>query len=294
MNPYFKQFLHFNKSQRNGILGLFAIIVMAQFAIYYTDFSIAPFKENSKEKQSWYALQSEIDSLKSEKESYVPKIYPFNPNFITDYKGYKLGMSTAEIDRLLAFRKTNKYANSAQEFQAVTKISDSLLKVISPFFKFPDWVNRKNQSSFKKFDNTSFAKKAPIVVKDLNAATQEDLMKVYGIGEAYSIRILKEKEKYGAFMSMEQLSDVWGLSPETIENLNISFKILEIPVVKKIKINTASIKELMQFPLFKYALAREIVIFRSSNGDFQNSADLTKIKGFPVDKAKIIDLYLEF
>ena len=42
-------------------------------------------------------------------------------------------MSTQEIDRLLAFRKENKFGNAAEEFQQVTKISDSLLKVISPY-----------------------------------------------------------------------------------------------------------------------------------------------------------------
>ena len=294
MNQVFKQFITFNRSQRIGILLLFVLIISAQCVIFFVNFSTEPFVENEIEKQKWLSFQSEIDSLKSEKELYVPKTYPFNPNFITDYKGYRLGMSVSEIDRLLAFRKTNKYVNSAQEFQAVTKVSDSLLKEMAPFFKFPDWVTRKNGNSYTKYENASFPKKEAIVVKDLNTATQEDLMKVYGIGEGYSVRILKEKEKYGAFVSMDQIADVWGLPTEAIENLNKSFKILTTPAVNKIKINEASVKELMKFPLFKYAIAREIVVYRSTNGDFKNSADLTNIKGFPIDKLKIIALYLEF
>ena len=294
MNQFFRQYLNFNQTQRIGMLGLLGLIIAAQLAIFFVDFSADSFNENVNEKQQWLSFQSEIDSLKSEKENYIPKTYPYNPNFITDYKGYKLGMSIIEIDRLHAFRKTNKYVNSAQDFQKVTKVSDSLLKVMAPFFKFPDWVNKRNENSYQKFENKAYPKKEVLAVKDLNAATQEDLMKVYGIGEGYSVRILKEKEKYGAFVSMEQLSDIWGLPPETIDNLNKAFKIITFPNVKKIKINEASVKELMQFPLFKYALAREIVIYRSSNGDIQNSADLTKIKGFPVDKSKIIALYLEF
>ena len=79
------------------------------------------------------ATQAKIDALKEKalvKDSI--KIYPFNPNFITDYKGYILGMSVPEIDRLHAFRGENKYVNSQEDFQKVTQISDSLLKVISP------------------------------------------------------------------------------------------------------------------------------------------------------------------
>jgi DNA uptake protein ComE-like DNA-binding protein len=92
---------------------------------------------------------------------------------------------------------------------------------------------------------------------------------------------------------MEQMEDIWGLSPEVIEKLNTSFKVFIIPNVKKININTASIKELSLFHNFRYSLAREIVVFRSMNGDIKIE-DLAKIKGFPVDKIKIIALYLEF
>ena len=76
-------------------------------------------------------FQSEIDSLASLQHHKKYEIQPFNPNFITDYKGYVLGMSIEEIDRLHAFRKTNKYVNSAKEFQQVTQVSDSFLKYIS-------------------------------------------------------------------------------------------------------------------------------------------------------------------
>ena len=63
---------------------------------------------------------------------------------------------------------------------------------------------------------------------------------------------------------------------------------------KKIAINEASLKELSQFSYFRYELAKQIVTYRSMNGNINNIEDLSKIKGFPVDKAKIISLYLEF
>jgi hypothetical protein len=61
------------------------------------------------------------------------------------------------LDKLFAFRKQNKYVNSAKEFQEVTGVSDSLLKIMSVNFKFPDWVNKKKEyaSSY-----TPFPKKA--------------------------------------------------------------------------------------------------------------------------------------
>lgn len=290
VSAYFK----FTNQQRTGIFLLLIIIIILQGLYFFVDFSFV--EKEFPEKKHWMALQSEIDSMKSSRFNEKPKVYTFNPNFISDYKGYKLGMSTQEIDRLLAFRKENKYVGSAEEFQEVTKISDSLLLAMSPLFKFPDWIQNKSVSSREKkeYPKKDYKKEEKVILLDINQASQEDLIKLYGIGEALSLRILKQKEIFGCFVSMEQMSDIWGLSPEVLLQLNKHFKVLIPPNFKRIKINDASLKELSQFPYFKYALAKQIVTSRSMNGNFDNIEDLAKIKDFPVDKAKIISLYLEF
>ena len=285
-----KSVLSYSKSQRIGILLFFGIIILVQGIYFFYDFTA---KETiDKEQSKWLALQSTVDSLKLNNKNHKPAIYPFNPNFITDFKGYKLGMSVEEIDRLLAYRAQNKFVNSAAEFQDVTKVSDSLLKAISPYFKFPDWVknNKKNSQEFAKND---FSKPGKIIVLDINQATKEDLMKVYGIGDKISDRILEQKDKYGAFVSMEQMDDIWGLSPEVLEKLKSSFAVKSVTNCKKININNASVKDLTQFPFFRYQLAKDIVVFRTMKGDVKIE-DLSKIKGFPLEKIKIIALYLEF
>ena len=292
-NP-FTSILHFSKGQKKGILFLFFIIISVQVAYYFIDFTEV--KTISNEEKEWLSLQKTIDTLKLVNKNYKYTIYPFNPNFITDFKGYKLGMSTQEIDKLLAFRKQGKFANSAEEFQKVTGISDSLLKTMVPYFKFPDWVTSKSQNKFEnnyKSKWKEFPKREALKIIDLNQATKEDLMKIYGIGEAISDRILYQKESFGAFVSMEQMNDIWGLSPEVIDNLNKYFTISSPKNLKKIDINNASIKELGQFPFFKYPISKNIVTYRSMNGAIKIE-DLTNIKGFPVDKIKIIALYLEF
>ncbi|RTY90263.1 helix-hairpin-helix domain-containing protein [Flavobacterium sp. GT3R68] len=288
-----KSFFQFSNEQRSGIFMLFTISIALQLSYFFIDFTTA--EKDSKEKLQWLAFQTEVDSLKQVQYDYVPKIYPFNPNFITDFKGYKLGMSVSEIDRLLAYRKLNKYVNSAVEFQQVTKVSDSLLNAISPYFKFPDWVtNKSNTNSYAQKSFSKFNKKEKIVILDINLATQEDLVKVYGIGAGLSERILKQKEILGGFVSMEQMKDVWGLSPEVIESLNKSFKVSVQPKLKKVNVNNASVKDLSQFPYFRYALAKTIVTYRSMNGDIKTKEDLLKIRNFPVDKVDIIALYLDF
>ncbi|HEX9979652.1 MAG TPA: helix-hairpin-helix domain-containing protein [Flavobacterium sp.] len=282
-------FFSFTRTQRAGLMLLIVIIIICQSAYFFIDNSLMA----SEEPADWKLVQDEMDSLRIQKKKQKPKVYPFNPNFITDFKAYKLGMSVEQIDRLLAFRKENRYVNSAKEFQQVTKVSDSLLAVISPYFKFPEWTRNRNRNNM--FVQKGYKKKEKVIqVKDINAATAEDLIAIYGIGPALSERILSQKERLGGFVSMEQMNDIWGLSPEVIASLNNAFKVTSQPVVKKININSASMKELSQFPYFRYPLSKDIVTFRSMNGAIRNAEDLVRIKNFPVEKVNIIAVYLVF
>lgn len=285
------RFIRFNKNERKGILVFFAVILLLQ-GIYFWVSSWENYPTLNPTEISWLSHQKTIDSLKHNSVSKYT-LYPFNPNFITDFKGYQLGMSVEEIDRLFEFRKTGKFVNSAKEFQIVTGISDSLLSVIAPYFKFPDWVTNPKKiahADYKSFDK----KEVTIIQKDLNTASQQDLIKVRGIGEKLSERILTQKEKLGAFVSMQQLRDVYGLSDEVIAELNKCFYVGETPDIKKIKINELSIKELGEFPYFRYPISKNIVVYRSNHGKIRNSEDLAKIPDFPVEKIEIIALYLEF
>ena len=289
---FLKSYFLFSREHRSGIF-LLAILIIVLQLIYYgfkSGFFIA--KTEPKENKEWLLVQSKIDSLKKTKNENTYQIQPFNPNFISDYKGYVLGMSVSEIDRLHQFRANNKYVNSAKEFQEVTQVSNELLQKIAPFFKFPDWVtNTKKQPVFETFSNK---KKEEINPVNLNEASKEDLMKIYGIGDKISDIILKEKNKFGAFATVDQLEFVWGISPEILESCKQHFFVPADVVVKKININNASVKELSQFPYFNYAFAKQIVTYRSMNGIFHSIEDLAKINNCPLEKLKIIALYLEF
>ena len=285
-----KSYFIFSKSHRSGIVLLLILMVLVQLFYYF----ISNQKPLTSEDTSWLLAQNEIDSLKQNRSFKKDTIYPFNPNFITDYKGYKLGMSVPEIDRLHHYRAQNKYVNSPIEFQKVTKVSSDLLQKISPYFKFPDWVTNKSATSYKKFQMYPSKEKVAIIQKDINAATKEDLIAVYGIGEKLADKILIEKEKFGGFVSMEQFQFIWGINPEAIEDLQKRFFVKNTSSIIKVAINELSIKELAKFPYFNYALAKEIVIYRSMNNGIKEISDLTKIKGMPNEKIKIIALYLEF
>lgn len=291
--------IKFSKGHYLGIAILLILIGLMQIVFYwFTNHSASNEMNISIEDKNWLQQQNRIDSLKEVTKENTFKIYPFNPNFISDFKGYKLGMTIEQIDKLHQLRKQNKYVNSNAEFQKVTGVSNSWMKQYAPYFKFPEWVtNRDSKTYSSNFENkyqTFDKKEAKIIVQDINTANQLDLEKVYMIGEKLALKIIAERDKFGGFSDMEQLNYIWGISPEAIEDLNRKFQIKSLSNLKKIRINELSIKELQQFPYFNYTIAKNIVTYRSMNGEIKNIEDLTNVKQFPVEKLKIIAVYLDF
>ena len=286
-----KSHFKFTKQQRNGIFLLLLLIVTFQFVYALVNFSSEEIIVDSEELQ---LFQTEIDSLKLiQIENRKPKIYPFNPNFITDYKGYTLGMSSTEINRLLKFRAKNQWINSAKQFQHVTKVSDSVFNKISPYFKFPDWVtNPKPKKQYtKSFITIKPQSEAEKI--DLNVATALQLQKVYGIGEYYANGIIKYRTKQNGFVSIVELNEVYGLKSETIEELKKSFSLKTPKAINKINLNTATKSELVTARFIDYEIAHNIIEYRTLHEGFKNLEELTKVKDFPVKKIEIIKLYLQ-
>ena len=237
--------------------------------------------------------QIRINSLKDQKiEGDSLVIYPFNPNFISDYKGYSLGMSIEEIDRLQGFRAQNKYVNSKEEFQKVTRVSDSLLNKISPYFKFPEWAKGQGQSLKKA--NLTDNSDTPFIhsIKDLNQVTIQELKNIQGIGEVLSERIIKFRDRLGGFLLDDQLNDVYGLEPDVIERVLERYRVLKEPVIKKININTASAQELSKIGYISRSVAEGIIRFREEHGEITSFEELSRIENFPADRIDRFPLYL--
>ena len=236
-------------------------------------------------------FQQKIDSIKQNTKQ-NQNIYPFNPNYLTDYRAYQLGISSEELARLEAFRKEGKFVHSVQEFQQITQISDSLLEKISTYFKFPEWVNQKKQFSQNKFENHSKANTKNLPKIDINIATTDDLKKINGIGEKLSERIIKYREHLQGFSFKEQINEVYGLQEEVIERIWQQFDIKTLPKIVKIDVNMASKKELTNIPYISYKEAEEIILLRSNSGFINNLDELLQIKSFDTDKIQKIKLYL--
>lgn len=289
----FKSHFWYTKNQRNGILLLLIIIIFLQLILHFKNFDSQQMVDLSLPKITSYNKQ--LDSLKkksSKKKKF--KIYPFNPNYISDYKGYQLGMNVDEIDRLLAHREQRLYVNSAKEFQTITKISDSLLQKISPFFKFPEWVQKKNnnKNNQQRYIPNSRINVSEITTVDINKATLKDFTAIEGVDEYMSERIIKYRSKLQGFSFKEQLFEVWGLDEQMANKILSTFSIKNKPIIKKVNINTASFKEVLSNPYIDYELCIQIFDYKDEVAELQSISEIKNIEGFPIKKYNRIVLYL--
>ena len=283
-----KSHFTFSRQDRNGIFLLIGIIIVLQSIYYFVDFPSEDIQINNKELALFI---KELDSLKELrlKESEY-KVYTFNPNYLSDFKGASIGMSNEEIDRLISYRKQNKWINSAEQFQEVTQISDSLLLEIKPLFKFPNRVKSAKQSTNTEFNK--FVKSNSDKI-DLNTATVLQLQKVNGVGEVLANRIVRFRNKFpGGFINNIQLQDVYGLSEEVIIKINNKFVVKTPRKFDRVHLNTATINQLVTIQHIDYDLAKNIIEYRVFNKNYKKLDELLKVKDFPINKFDIIKLYL--
>ncbi len=284
-----KSYFMFNKQERSGILFLVLLITGLLSVYYFVDFSKENILDISSPEIS--AIQKQIDSLRTlEIERRKPKSFPFNPNYITDFKGYTLGMNTEEIDRLKRYRDEGKWINSKSDFKRVTNVSDSLLKKISPYFKFPEWITNpesSKKSNFKNYSEKTFEQKT-----DLNKATVIQLQKVNGIGDVLSKRIITYRKKLGGYTSDIQLYNVYGLNPQTVSRTLNEFTVKTPKKINTMNLNTVSASDLATIPGISFELAKMIWEYRVLRGGINSFSELENIEKLSIRKLEGIQLYL--
>ncbi|WP_062053245.1 ComEA family DNA-binding protein [Aquimarina longa] len=245
-------------------------------------------------KHNFVALQSfqqQVDSLKeiSAKQRKIYRIQPFNPNFISDHKGYMLGFSSEELDRLYAYRKEGKWIRSITDFKKVTKISDSLLTIVAPLFKFPDWT--KNKTTTRKYKKKVFPIKSYAQKADLNTVSVEQLKKSVGLPDFIAIKIIKYRNRIGGFVNDIQLGDLNLYEYQKNKTLSM-FTVKTSKKIKRVNINKASVEELIEVPYIDFETALDIRDYIDHNGQVSSFDELGKIKSFSLENKDKIALYL--
>lgn len=288
---FFESHFWYTKRQRNGILFLTFVLILLQTILLFVDFNFSEDPQISSE--TYDLFQHKLDSLKKENQDNIKEYtYRFNPNYISDFKAYQLGLSVEETDRLFTFREKGKYVNSANEFQEVTGVDDSLLNKIEPLFKFPAWTQQKRSKQVAQNYEKPNSLPEPGKIKDLNTVSAQELTSDIGISDGLAKRIVAYRNKLQGFYENDQLLEVYYLDEKTADQILKYYQVINKPVIQKIDINSASFKEVLKTPYLDYKLTKRIFQYRDENLHFKNLEELKQIDSFPIEKFDRIALYL--
>ncbi len=210
-----------------------------------------------------------------------------NPEIASDENvPVPLDLMTASLDELRDIGFPYKIASNIRKYidagGSIQKEKDlmkmygmdsTLLETVRPYLVFPatkpDTIQKekiiaKNEKAF-----------API---DLNTATLEDLEALPGIGAILAERIIKFRDNLGGFISIQQLRECYGLSPETFDKIQPRLTILQ--PVTTININTTDLSNI-HHPYLPYKISRILAAYLKQHGPITSPTDLQKI--YPPD-----------
>jgi competence protein ComEA len=260
--------LEFSKRSRRAIL-IFVVLlivfaIIPRIIIYYTPEK--PLQFTWKEKviiRNFKPVEQEKWESKYNKKSYLSPLKKFDPNTYSINDWMALGLSKKQAEAVLKF---GKYGfKSKEDLKRVFVIPKELMdKIIDSTF-YPE----KN----KTYPINDFSKDRKIEIVNLNLATEEDLLKIKGIGPFFAKNIIKRREQLGGFLNENQLAEVWKMTPEKIEEIK-QFILIDPLQVKKLNINSATAEEFKKHPYFTWNMANAIVKLRNQHGPFKSINDL--------------------
>ena len=115
-----------------------------------------------------------------------------------------------------------------------------------------------NPNSFKHSDKTTRRSAKTDEMVELNSADTTRLKMLRGIGSGYAKMIVSYREKLGGFYKAEQLLEVYKFPDETYQKIKHQLQV-DTTLIRKIKVNTATVKELKAHPYISYYQALSIV-----------------------------------
>ncbi|MEQ8470629.1 MAG: helix-hairpin-helix domain-containing protein [Marinoscillum sp.] len=275
---WMKDTLGFSKSEANGTLVLILVIVLLMVLpqIYFLQMSPENPFEADQEKMGQYVEQLKAaiilkeEKHEKEKPKVAPKSFSFDPNQVSKEDLIALGFSGRTAHSLINYRSSGGKFTIKRDLKKIYGISTDRVDELWDQIELPETIN------ISKISDRIDSPVEEIIKIELNSAEATDLQKVKGIGPVLSQRIIGFRNKLGGFHNTSQLYEVYGLDSAVVEEL-IGNSELNMSL-KKINLNTDSLKHLYQHPYIDYNLAKAILNFKNQRGRLDSIGQIKEIK----------------
>ena len=285
LRKWFINTFGFSKSESNGIIVLttivFIVAIMPRLFPFQINSDLSLYAD-SVSLSKWVndvnkaIIKDHPIAQKSQKINVKKvKFVPFDPNFSSFDELTSLGFSSRTAQNIISYIKAGGSFRVKADLKKIYGISKNQIHDVWSYIELPEKIepveDKKEIAEVK--DKIHEDTKVTI---NLNTADTSLLQQLNGIGPVLSDRIVKYRNLLGGFYSTQQLIEVYGLEEETIKN--IMDRVMVSGALKKININTDSIKHLTIHPYIDYKLGRAIFNYRQVHGDYRNKSEIQQIK----------------
>ncbi len=297
MRKWINRYFNFTKSEFNGILALFILIVLIIVLprIYFHDLQDEPEVGKMPELER-LELEAQFKkklpfnrSSKPKSWKKVLKLTAFDPNTL-DQRGWEtLGLSQKQAQAILNYVAKGGKFNKAEDLKKMYTISSEVYSTLLPYVKI---ANTHAPIKESRYPAVKYVKK-PLIIYEMNSLDTIAMQAINGIGPAFARRIFKYRERLGGFHNPEQLLEVFGIDSAHYAIIYPQIKI-DGQAVKKININTAGFDDLKQHPYLRYKQVNAMIEYRKQHGNYSNFEDLKKVVILPAETVDRLAPYRSF
>jgi competence ComEA-like helix-hairpin-helix protein len=176
----------------------------------------------------------------------------------------QFGLSEKQASVVLKFTKRGIHSND--ELQKIKFIPKQTFDNIKDFTQYPKLENDATKNQIPQGSGS-------LKIVNANEASEEDLVKIKGLGPFYARQILKYQQQLGGFVRKEQILEVWKMTPEIYAQIQAQIT-CEITTIRKLSINQATAEELQAHPYLNWNQANSIVKMRMQKGGFKSIEEI--------------------
>ncbi len=169
-------------------------------------------------------------------------------------------------------RGMEDFVQEASLIRAAYREADSLAQVHDDSIRQVRFSSKSNRVSTRNRIVPSSQYKGRRYLSDpidINRADSVQLLPLPGIGPVFAGRLIKYRTLLGGYVSKDQLTEVYGISSETLD-LIADLIVIDTSFIVKLNLNSATFRELLRHPYLEYEDVKALVNYREFKGSMQS------------------------
>ena len=238
--------------------------------------------------------------------------FPFDPNTADSTALLRLGLAPWQVRAVYKYRARHGRYHTPGDFKRLPGMTYELWERLGPYvriarrFRYIDEADRQNSrthgSSVPEDAEVAGVVRMPdsipsrpakyesLTVVDINTADTAELMRIPGIGEYRSRKIVEYRRRLGGFTNTMQVMEACQMPDGILQWVKVNTDVS----VRKVNVNKLSLQRLMSHPYITFYQARALVEYRKAHGDINNIDELKGLEGFTPLIIEKLQPYLEF